>query len=115
MISALLLTAALLAQAGGPHFSDDPEAVATPGATQTSPTLPATGHAAPVKVVGTRAAKISAEENKEDPVSCQTYETTGTRFTTKHCLRRSQWEQLARDAKDNYETWSSSTAITKGH
>jgi hypothetical protein len=112
MMSALVLAAALLAQAGGPHFSEDPDAVSTPGATQAAPATPPTAVAAPVRIVASPAQEIAAEENREDPISCQTYEVTGTRFTTKHCLRKSQWDQMARDSKDQYQSWTNTNAIT---
>lgn len=113
MIAALVFAALL--QAGGPHFSEDPDAVATPGATQTAPAAPPTATAAPVRVVATPAQQMLAEENKEDPVSCQTIETTGTRFTQRNCLRKSQWDELARQGKETYEAWSSGGAIVPGH
>ena len=110
----MLFAAALLAQTGGPHFSEDPDAVSTPGAVQNAPMLPP-AKAAPVQVIASRQQQIAAEENKEDPISCRTVETTGTRFTTRTCYRRSQWDELARQGRESYEAWSSGGAIVPGH
>ena len=113
MITVLFL-AALLAQSGAPHFSEDPDAVSTPGATQALQPAPL-AKPTTVNVVASRGQQILAEENKEDPVSCQAFETTGTRFTTKKCLRKSQWEELSRRGKEDYEAFSAGGAIVPGH
>lgn len=104
MIIPALLFAALL-QAGGPHFSDSADTIATPGAAQDFPggtsKVPM-----PITVTGQHGTQTASAFDAQDKVVCQTSRVTGTLIATSQCLTKGQWEQLARDGKEAYEGFS---------
>ncbi len=75
---AMLLIAAAVAAIVAPQ--------PTPVSVKTSPI--AAAQAKPIKAVDA------------DTMVCKTIETTGTRFTSRDCRTKGQWDQLAADSRD---------------
>ena len=83
-------------------------------AAATAPTPPSAQPATPPTTTAPAAviAPVKVVADKEDPVICQSIESTGTNFTEKQCMHKSQWDQEARDGKDEYDQWSAGGART---
>ncbi len=85
-----LLTGLLLSGVGvGAQAVDTPQAGAPSAAVRTAAPLPA----APATIA-------EAKTTNDDTVVCKYDAQTGTRFPTRVCHTKAQWDKMARDARD---------------
>ena len=75
-----------------------PRDAAAPAAVTTASPPP---RSTPAAVPPAAPALAAAEE--KDPVVCKNFAPIGTRFVRRGCMRKSQWEQAARDGREAVE------------